>query len=1099
MFSGRFGRASLYGSTVTAALVIAVSPAAATAETQTVQFFIPAQSLGAALRAFGLSSGQSVIFSEDEVRGKHSAALIGSFTDDDAIARLLKGSGLISRRTSGGVIYLATTTSSTPTKTFGGPVETATRGVAKATPNGTEIVVTARFQALLLATDFEKNSDTIVESIVADEAGQLPDTSVTEVLQRVAGVTITRFGSLSSPDQFAFEGVGVQVRGLSQIAGLLNGEEVDSANGGYGLNFNQIAPELVASVNVYKQSAADLVESGIGGAIDLRTRMPFDYKKPELDLSLGDSYGDFSRRGSPQASVLATSQWDTPIGEIGTILDLAYSQYYYADSFFRVQPYFQEGLNGDNVYVPGGFTYGNDEFDRQRKGAYLAVQWRPSSDLTLYQTDFVSNYHQTNSGGDVFVSQNCCATPGANDTFNSKGVFQSGSIFYGTAAAPGVSGGVGNSNTYTPSDSTTADFNQGFVWTPNQKLHLSGAAELVQSGNWAGDYGLGVGTSSSFDEEDLGSLTGPIPHFAIPGANLTNPATSTVDDVVWNDIRNHAQQIALNLDADLDLGGGFFNDFKAGIRYQTRDEKDTFNGTWWSPTDDGSNGCNSSGCPPQLTVAASPASDFHLYRFPNFFKGAATAPSSYWMYTNNSPGALQHVLATYAVNLRYDDTFGNTPNDYNTKEQTVDGYVEVKFGHDRSGWSPPFTGNVGVRVVGNDIQSSGLYTVSGGVPFYATTAAANAAYQAVGGAADIAADPSLADQGAQTLTSTSAIRTLGKTYIYALPDINLAFKPSSQWVIRLAAGQTLSQPNFSDIRTNGSVSVGSTVTNPNQAALSAYVQAAQGPNAVVPQLANILSNLSYNSGNTKLNPEISNNEDISIEWYPNCLTAARVDVFNKQIRNEIVYNTNSVEETVPSSIGSINESVISDSDYNATKLATLTGVEIAGRTYFDVLPGALKGLGVEANYSIINSHSPGTLASGMDGDPITGLPIVGLSQTNYNIELLYDLGLWDARVAYSWRSKYLATTTGNGTTGSYLSPITGATIAYSLPIFAAATGQLDAHISYKINGHIAVAFDGSNLTNAISKTLQEILPGQFEPRSWFMNDVRYAARLTAKF
>src|SRR6267154_2247540 len=198
-----------------------------------------------------------------------------------------------------------------------------------------EIVVTARRMALVTATELKRNSDTIVDSIVADEAGKLPDTSVTEVLQRVPGVTIARFANLNNPDNFAFEGTSVQIRGLAQVEGMVNGQEVNSANGGVGLNFNEITPELMAAVDVYKQGSADLIEGGIGGAIDLRTHMPFDYQKQELDLHVATSYGDFSKKLSPQGSILATKRWDTPVGEFGALIDVAYSELHARDSNAR--------------------------------------------------------------------------------------------------------------------------------------------------------------------------------------------------------------------------------------------------------------------------------------------------------------------------------------------------------------------------------------------------------------------------------------------------------------------------------------------------------------------------------------------------------------------------------------------------------------------------------------------------------------------------------------------------------------------------------------------------------------------------------------------
>src|SRR5690349_2475415 len=58
---------------------------------------------------------------------------------------------------------------------------------AKAATDDTLVIVTARRKALQSAIQIKKNSDTIVDSIVADEAGKLPDNSITEVLQRVSG------------------------------------------------------------------------------------------------------------------------------------------------------------------------------------------------------------------------------------------------------------------------------------------------------------------------------------------------------------------------------------------------------------------------------------------------------------------------------------------------------------------------------------------------------------------------------------------------------------------------------------------------------------------------------------------------------------------------------------------------------------------------------------------------------------------------------------------------------------------------------------------------------------------------------------------------
>src|SRR4029079_2196074 len=77
----------------------------------------------------------------------------------------------------------------------------------------TTIVVTGQRAALESAQAIKKNSDEIVDSIVAEDIGKLPDKSVTEVRQPVVGVRIDHtsrdIGGNTDPEHFAVEGAGV--------------------------------------------------------------------------------------------------------------------------------------------------------------------------------------------------------------------------------------------------------------------------------------------------------------------------------------------------------------------------------------------------------------------------------------------------------------------------------------------------------------------------------------------------------------------------------------------------------------------------------------------------------------------------------------------------------------------------------------------------------------------------------------------------------------------------------------------------------------------------------------------------------------------------
>src|SRR3546814_15886692 len=75
------------------------------------------------------------------------------------------------------------------------------------------IIVTARRKALKDAISNKRDSDTIVDSVIADEAGQLTDKSITEALQRVPADSISRFaGANCDSSAFQLEGTGTTLR-----------------------------------------------------------------------------------------------------------------------------------------------------------------------------------------------------------------------------------------------------------------------------------------------------------------------------------------------------------------------------------------------------------------------------------------------------------------------------------------------------------------------------------------------------------------------------------------------------------------------------------------------------------------------------------------------------------------------------------------------------------------------------------------------------------------------------------------------------------------------------------------------------------------------
>ena len=90
-------------------------------------------------------------------------------------------------------------------------------------------------ESVLSAQNLKRHADTVVDVVTATDIGALPDKSVTEALQRIAGVTIERFAASNDPKHFADEGTNVLVRGLDRVRSEINGRDSFSANPNGGL------------------------------------------------------------------------------------------------------------------------------------------------------------------------------------------------------------------------------------------------------------------------------------------------------------------------------------------------------------------------------------------------------------------------------------------------------------------------------------------------------------------------------------------------------------------------------------------------------------------------------------------------------------------------------------------------------------------------------------------------------------------------------------------------------------------------------------------------------------------------------------------------
>src|SRR3546814_4197790 len=106
----------------------------------------------------------------------------------------------------------------------------------------------------------------------------------------------------------------------------MNGRDIFTAGGGRGFNLQDFPSELLGGIDVYKTPTADLIEGGIGGVIDLRTRKPLEFDGFELSGSVRGRYETLADKIDPLVSALVSDRWNVGSGVMGLRLSGSYQE-----------------------------------------------------------------------------------------------------------------------------------------------------------------------------------------------------------------------------------------------------------------------------------------------------------------------------------------------------------------------------------------------------------------------------------------------------------------------------------------------------------------------------------------------------------------------------------------------------------------------------------------------------------------------------------------------------------------------------------------------------------------------------------------------------
>ena len=474
------------------------------------------------------------------------------------------------------------------------------------------IIVTGFRKALESAQNVKRGADTFVDSIMAEDIGALPDRSVAEALQRVPGINIGRFEKTSDPDRFSVEGTGVLIRGLPYVRSELNGREIFSATGGRELSFNDISPEQLGRVDVFKNVTADMIEGSIAGTVDLVTRKPLDSRGLKVAGTIGANYGDLREKWSPEFSGLISNRWDTGAGSFGLQFGYAYSELksrtdasQVADPCYRASTFDKPclrpvsvgsgGFVGDPNFnatnfppagalvVPKGAGVRTTDLDRTRE-AFSAVgqyespdgRFRATVEWLRSETSFDTEEFALISRVD---DEGLFPVPAAGSTwqFDDNGVFKKGILTQrpGDAyATPFGRGGI-------PIDSlrflrgakaVTEDVSVEFKFEATDRLRFNFEAQKINS-TLSRDSVFGA--LSTFAEVAL-DLSGKTPQveFLAPPGSPADYFTSGRNTYYWFGLdsreKNEGDLTTLSFDAEYDIGDeGFFKSARFGAPNST--------------------------------------------------------------------------------------------------------------------------------------------------------------------------------------------------------------------------------------------------------------------------------------------------------------------------------------------------------------------------------------------------------------------------------------------------------------------------------------------------------------------------------------------------
>jgi iron complex outermembrane recepter protein len=1014
---------------------------------QKYSFDLPAQPLSDSLKEYARVSGQQIIFTEDLVWGTVAKPLHATLTAGDALNRLLEGTGLFVEHTTTGAVMIRRI-NRPPATPQAPPMEPLMPAASEPTEH---VVVTGLIYSLQTNLDIKRKAGGLIDVVSSEDIGKFPDVDLAAAMQRIPGVTVSRgvsmIGgvptSIGTPTQVTVRGFGPNFNET-----LFNNRKIASGIG-RAFDFSSVGADFVSEIDVMKSPDAALSSGAIGATINIKFPKPFDH--PGLNI-VGSASGSFSpEEGNVTPNVKALFSDTFANDSFGILIDAGYSSSRTRGHHVNIQGWEGTQINPSQLANPAGANGPANAWFIQDYGIYqetttdtrmdgrAVLQWRPSQDLLITVDDNYSRdtLHALQYGYSVWfnaanltkVVQNERGTVTNFIQPNTPTDFQgqvNGSVLQNNDAGINVR--------WDASDrlSLMLDYDHSQAW-----LNPGGKLSSIDA-----DVGYGPSTQGGTNGTNLGIMvpaghTLPFPTGFGPNGDASRFINNgLIGSHVLPMVALHRFDRVQQFRAEATWTESEHFRIAAGYHYigdhdDALDRSDFPNNQWqayagYGPASN-NNGTHGTTLPQSLFTNSFATSDFI-----NGFGGSGNLPSripvfdayavlNYLQSLGNPQTMTVPGFNTGCCDPAFDGTYRlvNVASSYSQViENTHAGYVtiatDVKVG------GMPLRINAGLRAEYTGVTTIGLVQL----PVSLTVQPSDHTAFLVGPG------------------TTTPVRGYN-SYQSLLPNLDLALAVTDDLQLRFDASRTLTRPPLNQIT----------------------------PALTVPA-AERVGSLVATGSNPNLMPYMSDNVDLSAEWYYQRNSYVSLDVFNKNVTNFIVQG--STQEPIGGVIDPTTglPAIFTISTNVNGPTANVYGAELAIQHVF-----AGTGFGFQANATLVGTNKP--------YDPldltVSGFAVTGLANSA-NLVAFYDKEGFQARIAANWRDEYL----------DHFSQQQNNSRFGTEPTFANANMQIDFSTSYAVTSTLNVYFSAINLNDATFST-----HGRFSEQ--LLDAVDYGRRFTLGF